>query len=91
MRFTSDKSKFFQISPAAAEIFDYLRENPEVAEQSWEFDKGFVSGVGLHTYTSADFWFGALSGWGKDKLTISASKNEDGSWQINHKIERSIP
>ena len=87
MGFTSDKSKFFQISPAAAEIFDYLHENPEVSEQSWEFEKGYVSEN--WPTTSADFWWGARSGWGKDKLTISASKNEDGSWNISHTIKRS--
>lgn len=87
MRATSDKSKFFKISPVAADIFAYLRENSEVAETPWVFDKGYVSDDGRST--SASFWFGALSGWGKDELSISASRNEDGSWHIRHVIKRS--
>lgn len=83
----SDKAKFFNISPqVAAEIFTYSRENTEVGIQQWEFEKAYISEDGHAVLAS--FWFGALAGWGKDKLTISASKNEDGSWNIKHEIKR---
>ncbi|MEN6486359.1 MAG: hypothetical protein ABFD98_15900 [Syntrophobacteraceae bacterium] len=87
MEFTSDESEFFRISPAAAEIFTHAHEDPELFNVPWVFDKGYVAYGGHSTY--AVFWFGALSGWGKDELTVSASRNEDGTWHIKHTIKRS--
>ena len=86
MRFINDEDSFWKCSPAAPRIMAYRRENPEVAKVPWAFEKAYVSDDGRSI--SASFWFGALSGWGKDELTINASRKEDGSWDIKHAIKR---
>jgi hypothetical protein len=80
-----EEDKFWKSSPAAAEIFAYRRENPDVNVMPWGFDRGGVSYD--HRSTWAIFSCVALSGWGKDELTISALMNEDSSWQIKHSIK----
>ncbi|MDP1928912.1 MAG: hypothetical protein Q8K62_10425 [Thiobacillus sp.] len=84
--FVPNEDRFWQLSPAAAEIFAYLRENTEVAAMPWGFDSGGVSNDRRSTH--ANFSCGALSGWGKDELTVSAALADDGSWQLKHAIKR---
>ena len=80
-----DEDKFLQLSPAAAEVFAYLRENAEVSPMPWGFDRGGVSGDRRSTY--ALFSCVSMSGWGKDELTISAALASDGLWQLKHAIK----
>lgn len=84
--FVSNEDGFWQLSPAAAEIFAYLKENAEVTLMPWGFDNGGVSNDRRSTH--ANFSCVALSGWGKDELTISAALASDGSWQMKHAIKR---
>lgn len=87
--FAPDEDKFWRISPAAAaEIFAYLKENADTSVMPWGFDNGYVSGD--RRSTNAIFSCVALSGWGKDELTISATLANDGSWQLKHAIKRAI-
>jgi hypothetical protein len=81
-----DEDKFWKQSPAASEIFAHRRNNPDINTMPWGFDRGFVSDDRRSTW--AYFSCVALSGWGKDELTITASINEDGSWKISHEIKR---
>lgn len=83
--FVPNEDKFWQVSPAAAEIFAYLKESEDVALMPWGFDNGGVSNDRRSTY--ANFSCVALSGWGKDELTISAALASDGSWQLKHAIK----
>jgi hypothetical protein len=83
--FIKDEHKFWQQSPAAVEIFAYLRENPEVSAMQWGFDHGDVSYD--RRSTCAFFSCVSISGWGRDELTISANLCEDGTWRIKHAIE----
>lgn len=84
--FVLSEDKFWQLSPAASEIFAYLKENTEVALMPWGFDNGGVSNE--RNSTHANFSCIALSGWGKDELTISAVLSSDGSWKMTHAIKR---
>lgn len=86
--FALDEGKFWQLSPAAAEIFEYLRENAEASSSPFGFDRGSVSADRRATHAS--FSCVAASGWGNDELTISANLTDDGSWQLNHSIKRVI-
>lgn len=83
--FILDEDKFLKCSPTAAEIFAYRRENRELG-MHWGFVRGYISDNRRSMW--AEFSCVALTGWGKDELTISASMNEDGSWHIKHKIKR---
>jgi hypothetical protein len=84
--FIPNEDRFWQLSPVAAQIFAYLEENAEVAPMPWGFDTGVVANDRRSTH--AYFSCVALSGWGKDKLTISAALTADGSWQLQHAIKR---
>jgi len=86
MRFINDEDSFWKWSPAASEIFSYRRENPELEAAPWTFEKGGVSDDFRSSW--ATFWHVVISGWGKDELTISASRDEAGSWHIKHVIKR---
>jgi hypothetical protein len=79
-----DEDRFWNASPAAADIFKYRREHPELKDAVWGFDKGNVDEGGRSNYA----WFSrtALSGWGKDKLVISAIQQANGSWKLAHTI-----
>jgi hypothetical protein len=81
-----NEDKFWQLSPAAAEIFAYLKENADVPPMPWGFDNGSVSNDRRSTH--ANFSCVALSGWGKDELTILAALASDGSSQMKHAIKR---
>ena len=81
-----DENNFWKLSPAAAKIFAYRRDNPDVNTMPWGFDCGGVSDDRRSTWAS--FSCVALSGWGKDELTINALMNEDCSWQIKHAIKK---
>jgi len=80
-----NEDDFWKWSPAAEEIFAYRDENQDVNTMPWGFDHGGVSDDSRINWVS--FSCTRLSG-NKDKLTISALKNEDGSWQIKHEIKR---
>ena len=82
----TDKSKFWDLSPAASEIFRYVEENPVISESPWGFDVGNVSDDNNSSYAS--FSCVAISGWGKDRLTVSASKQSNGAWLLSHRVER---
>lgn len=82
----TDKSEFWNTSPAANEIFTYVREEPEISKSPWGFDRGNVS-EDLNT-TWASFSCRAVSGWGDDKLTVKATKQADGSWSLSHEVQR---
>ena len=81
-----DEHKFLQLMPCAAEIFKYAREHPEVGQGSWGFDSGNHSDELDKVWAS--FSSVALSGWGKDRLHISAVKQRDGTWQLSHQLAR---
>jgi hypothetical protein len=83
--FIPNEDRFWQLSPAAAEVFAYLKENAETALMPWGFDNGGVSNDLRSTH--ANFSCVALSGWDKEKLTISAALTSDGSWQLKHAIK----
>lgn len=83
-KFCHNKDEFWKWSPGAAEIFAHLSDNSDVNKMPWGFDIGEVSDD--KRYTSASFSCVASSGWGRDKLTISASMGKDGLWQIKHTI-----
>ncbi|MDD2388161.1 MAG: hypothetical protein PHP23_00285 [Desulfobacterales bacterium] len=86
VQFNLDEDKFWKCSPAAAEIFAYRRENKNITAMPWGFDRGGISDDRRSTW--ACFSCVALSGWGKDELTISATMNEDNSWKITHAIKK---
>jgi hypothetical protein len=78
---------FWQHSPAADQIFAYRRDNEEeLGSTAWGFDRGAVSDDGRSTW--ALFSHVALTGWGKDELVISASLQEDGNWEVTHRVTR---
>lgn len=83
---TDDESKFWDISPAAAEIFGYLETNKEISESPWGFDRGMINRY--FSISSANFSCRSTSGWGKNELVITAKKTEDGVWEISHSIVR---
>ena len=83
--FINDKHKFWQQSPAAAEIFAYRQNNAEVNAMPWGFDRGDVSYD--RRSTCAFFSCVSLSGWGRDELTICANLCENGTWRIKHAIK----
>lgn len=83
---TTDEHKFWQLTQAAAEIFKYRREHTETKDGPWGFDRGGVSDDKTSAYTL--FSHVALTGWGKDELTISAKHQPDGSWKVSHVIKR---
>lgn len=85
VQFNLDEDKFRKWSPAAAEIFAYRHEKQDVNTMPWGFERGGVSDDRRSTWAS--FSCVALSGWGKDELTISATMNEDSPWQITHAIK----
>lgn len=80
-----NKDKFWQVSPAAAEIFEYIRSNKELKSTPWGFDIGGVSEDRQSTYAS--FSCTSSSGWGKDELTVFASLAKDGTWTLKHTIK----
>jgi len=82
----SDKSKFWQVAPAADEIFRYAKEAPEISQSPWGFDRGNMSDDLSRVWAS--FSCVAVSGWGKDILTITAEKHADGSWSLSHQVTR---
>ena len=81
-----DEHKFWQLVPCAAQIFKYAKEHPEVGQTPWGFDSGNCSGELDKVWAS--FSSGAVSGWGKDRLHISAAKQIDGTWQLSHQLAR---
>ncbi len=81
-----DKSKFWQVAPAADEIFRYIKQAPEIAESPWGFDSGNMS-EDLSTVW-ASFSCVAVSGWGNDSLSVTATKQADGSWLLSHRVTR---
>ena len=81
-----DEHKFWQLTPCAAEIFKYAKEHPEVAQAAWGFESGNYSEELDKVWAS--FSSGAISGWGKDRLHISAVKQPDGTWQLSHQLAR---
>jgi len=82
----TDEHNFWQLTDAAAAIFDYKQEHPDVKDGPWGFDKGNISDDRKSAW--ADFSHVAISGWGKDELTLSARKQPDGSWAVTHEITR---
>ncbi len=74
-----NEDDFWKWSPAAAEIFAYRDKINTI----WGFDHGGVSDNRNITWAS----FSCTGSLGyKEELTISASKNDDGSWKIKHEI-----
>lgn len=84
----TDESKFWQIAPAADLIFKYIDENSEISRSPWGFDNGNYSEDLSSVWAS--FSCVAVSGWGKDKLSISANKNSDGQWIMSHRVSRAV-
>lgn len=80
-----DKSEFWNTSPAANEIFTYVEEELEISQSPWGFDSGNIS-EDLNS-TWANFSCRSASGWGNDKLTVTAIKQADGSWLLSHKVQ----
>lgn len=86
LNITLDEHEFWNSSPAASEIFKYLDKILETDGGAWGFDKGSI-GSDLKT-SYALFSCTALNGWGKDKLTISATLQPTGVWKLTHKLQR---
>lgn len=80
-----DEDRFWSASPAAAEIFAYRREHPELQAMPWGFASGNVTEDNLSTW--AIFECVSVSGWGKDKLTISAVRQPDATWKLTHTVQ----
>jgi len=85
--FVLGEDQFWKMSPAAAEIFEYRRGQPDLAH-AWGFDRGGVSDDRRMTW--ADFSCVALTGYGRDELVISAVGQADDSWKLSHTIKRAI-
>ena len=81
-----DKSKFWQVAPAADEIFSYVKSKPEISNSPWGFDSGNMSDNLDQVWAS--FSCMAISGWGNDKLTVTAKKQMDKTWTISHNVTR---
>ena len=81
-----DESKFWQVAPAANEIFRYVKDEPSIAASAWGFDSGNISKELDRVWAS--FSCVAVSGWGKDKLSVTAVKQPDGSWSLSHQVAR---
>lgn len=81
-----DEDRFWSASPAAAEIFEYRKNHPELQAMPWGFKSGNVAEDKQRTW--ATFECVSLSGWGKDELYISANRQPDGSWKLTHSIKR---
>jgi hypothetical protein len=82
----TDESKFWQLAPGAEEIFRYAKENPEISQSPWGFDRGNMSDDLSKVWAS--FSCTSVSGWGKDSMTVTASKQDDGSWCLSHQVAR---
>jgi hypothetical protein len=82
----TDKSKFWQVAPAADEIFRYVREAPEISESPWGFDRGNMSDDLSKVWAS--FSCVAVSGLGNDTLSVTATKQPNGSWVFSHQVAR---
>ena len=81
-----DKHKFWQIAPAADEIFRYVKETPEISQTSWSFDCSTISDD-LNSI-EASFSFGSVTGFGNDKLHVIASRTPNGPWVLRHSLAR---
>jgi hypothetical protein len=84
--FNLDYDKFWKESPAAADIFEYKRNNPNVNDMPYGFDHGGVSDDRNSTW--AVFSCVSLSGMGKDVLTISVSMKNGEVDKISHNIKK---
>jgi hypothetical protein len=82
----TDEGDFLQAAPAASEIFRYVRETPDISGSPWGFDRGNTSDD--FTRVWANFSCVAVSGWGKDSLSVTAVKQPDGSWLLSHQVVR---
>ena len=82
----TDKSKFWQAAPAATEIFHYVEQEPEISQSPWGFDRGNMSDD--LTKVWASFSCVSVNGWGKDTLSVTATKQSDGSWSLSHQVAR---
>jgi hypothetical protein len=82
----TDKGKFWQLSPAATKIFQYVAATPEISQSPWGFDSGNIADD-LNS-SHAGFSCVTVSGWGRDKLFVQATRQVDGSWSIHHTITR---
>ena len=80
----TEKRKFWQLAPAANEIFSYVQDEPEISQRPWGFDYGNISNDLSSVWAS--FSCVSVSGWGKDALTISATKQADGAWVLSHRV-----
>jgi hypothetical protein len=81
-----DEDRFGGASPVAAEIFAYVRNDSELKSEQWAFHgkSGFVA----DRSTGAAFSHVSLTGWGEDKVFVTAVQQDDGTWSIGHRIER---
>lgn len=83
MRFFDSEDAFWKGAPGAAEVFSYVREK---VPGPWGFDKGATDAPPRRTW--AEFSHVALSGWGRDKLHVSASHDPSGEWRVTHTVMR---
>ena len=81
-----EKSKFWQIAPAANEIFSCVDSEPEISNSPWGFDSGNMTENLDKVWAS--FSCIAVSGWGNDKLTVTATKKTNDTWSILHSVTR---
>jgi hypothetical protein len=83
--FVPSEEEFWRDSPAASEIFAYRNAHATSTTEAWGFDRGGVSDNRESTY--AEFSCVAVSGYGRDRLMIQASRMKDGRWEITHTVQ----
>ena len=84
MHFCLTEDEFWTNSPAASEIFAY-REQLRISS-GFGFVRGSVSVDRTHTH--AEFSCVSVSGLGRDHLYVSATRRDDGGWDISHQIKQ---
>lgn len=83
MEIITDEAKFFILYAAAENMREYIREQPDIAGSPWGFDRATL----VDGRANAEFSCVALSGWGRDRLTVSAVQDGEG-WVYSHSLHR---
>jgi hypothetical protein len=88
-----NEDQFWNLSPAASEIFRHVETHPDLNERPWRFHgkSGFVTiGRTFVTIgrTGATFSCVSASGRSTDTVFVSAELESDGSWIVEHRIKR---
>lgn len=85
MNRVTDESNFCSFYDSAKSIYDYIDMSQELSVSPWGFDVATFSDDRTTTY--AQFSCTSVSGCGTDRLTVRATKNDEG-FNLSHKVER---